>query len=144
MNTTQDNSFDIMKADINTFIVETYNELILNKDLLKDLRIEKNEALNDDDNILEIMNELDEYKEKMLPLKSRFKVAKEKFKVNNIKIFEKELLLKQKEAKLKDKLVKAYTYKESQDDTSPILLGNGKKELVINLTPKITKQKIDA
>lgn len=140
----QNDSFDPMKADVNTFIIETYNELLLIKDLLKEVKIEKNEALNADDNILEIMNQLDESKEKMLPLKEKFKVAKEEFKAQNMKIFEKELSWKQKATKLKDKLVKAYTYKESQNDKSPILLWNGKKELVINLTPKITKQKIDA
>lgn len=137
-----DEAFNPMKADVNAFILEVYSEFLLNKDLLKEVRIEKNEALNSDDDILEIMNILDEFKEKMAPYKDKFKVAKEEFKAKHMPIFEKELSYKKNDVKLKDKLVKAYMYKESQNDMSPILIGNGKKELRINLEPKLKKEKV--
>lgn len=141
-NELKNNDFNPMYVDPNTFIVERYNELLLIKDAQKDLRIEKNEAFNNDDNLLEIINALDELKQTLTPLKEKLKVAKAEFKVKNTPIFEKELLLKMKEQWLKNELAKAYAIKEGKNDMSPILINNGKKELIIQLTPKVTKQKI--
>jgi len=134
--------FDPMKVAVNDFIVEVYEEFLINNDLLKEIRAEKKEELNNDDDILEITNKLDEYKQKILPLREKLKVAKENFKKKNINLFQKENDLKQNVLKLKYKLAKAYAYKEYINDKTPILINNWKKELIINLKPEIKKQKI--
>jgi hypothetical protein len=134
--------FDPMIVNTNDFIIETYNELLLNRTLLNEARSEKRQELNDDDNISEIMNALDEYKQKVIPLKEKLKVAKEEFKEKNKKLFEKEEALKKNDLKLQVKLAKAYSYKSNNNDRSPILINDGKKELIINLKPELKKQKV--
>ena len=124
VNSTVDLGFDPMKVATNDFIIEVYNEFLLNRTLLNEVRAEKNLELNNDDLILEIMNALDEYKQKITPLKEKLKVAKEEFKVKNIKLFEKEIALKQKDSSLKIKLAKAYSYKEANNDRTPILIND--------------------
>jgi len=139
---TEMDQFDPMRADPNNFIVETYNELILNRDILKEVRQEKKDALDEDDNILAILNQIDELKQLIKPLSEKLKVAKEEFKVKHVKLFEKELNHKRKDEELKWKVAKAYAIKEANNDKTPILINNWKKELIINLTPRVTKQKV--
>lgn len=137
-------NFDPITADPNGFIIEKFNEIKLLSDVLKEARLEKKEKLNESDYILELMNQYDEKKEEIKPITQKLKVAKDEFKAKHIDLFMKEDNIKKQIKWLNDKIVKAYTHKKVINDESPIMIGEGKKQrqLVINLEPKVTKQKI--
>lgn len=142
---TNDTDFDIMKVNPNKYILEIYNEISLLKDLLKEVRLEKKERLNDNDEFLEIMNQYEEKIEELKPIKEKIKAQKEAFKVANLDLFEKDTKYKNKILKLNNKIVNAWAYKKEVNDETPIIINfwKVKKQLTIKMDPKIKKEKID-
>jgi len=142
---TNDKDFDIMKNNPNDYILEIYNEISLLKDLLKDVRLEKKEKLNDNDEFLEVMNQYEEKMEELKPIKEKLKVQKEAFKVANLDLFEKDTKYKNKILKLNNKIVNAWAYKKEINDETPIIIDSWKtkKQLTIKMDPKMKKEKID-